>query len=88
MENKALDKNVRYDRQLRLWGQQGQDGLQAARIGVLHSSATSAEVLKNLVLPGTRARNASAFFSSPLALLLTLDAARAHARHRVLHHHR
>jgi hypothetical protein len=31
-ENKALDKNVRYDRQLRLWGQWGQDQLQVKKI--------------------------------------------------------
>lgn len=37
---------------MRLWGQHGQDGLQASNICVLHASATSAEVLKNLVLPG------------------------------------
>jgi len=52
MENKALDKSVRYDRQLRLWGQHGQDALQNTRMAVLSSGATSAEVMKNLVLPG------------------------------------
>lgn len=48
----ASDKNIRYDRQLRLWGKHGQAGLENSNLGVLYGSATSAEVLKNLVLPG------------------------------------
>lgn len=45
------DHDKKYDRQMRLWGAHGQKKLQTASICVLHSGATSAEVLKNLVLP-------------------------------------
>jgi len=45
-------KAVRYDRQLRLWGEDGQAKLEAAKILVLGANATNAETLKNLVLPG------------------------------------
>mmetsp|Transcript_26447 Transcript_26447/g.82499 ORF Transcript_26447/g.82499 Transcript_26447/m.82499 type:complete len:116 (-) Transcript_26447:2057-2404(-) len=43
---------ARYDRQLRLWGANGQRALMEARVLVLGASATAAETLKNLVLPG------------------------------------
>lgn len=42
----------KYDRQLRLWGREGQRRLGSARLLVLGSSATATETLKNLVLPG------------------------------------
>lgn len=42
----------KYDRQLRLWGANGQAALAAARILVLNASGTASETLKNLVLPG------------------------------------
>jgi amyloid beta precursor protein binding protein 1 len=45
-------KSKRYDRQLRLWAASGQSALEAARILVLGADATSAAILKNLVLPG------------------------------------
>jgi len=48
----ANDKEVRYDRQLRLWGRLGQEGIENIRLGVLGSNSTAAETLKNLVLPG------------------------------------
>lgn len=42
----------RYDRQLRLWASSGQSSLEKARILVVGASALSAQILKNLVLPG------------------------------------
>ncbi|KAK9367806.1 hypothetical protein V1509DRAFT_625390 [Lipomyces kononenkoae] len=47
----ARDK--KYDRQLRLWAANGQDALEEAHVLLLTASATGAEILKNLVLPGT-----------------------------------
>ncbi|KAI1787211.1 hypothetical protein LXA43DRAFT_975390 [Ganoderma leucocontextum] len=46
------DKTRRYDRQLRIWAASGQAALEACRILVASSSATSTSILKNLVLPG------------------------------------
>ncbi|KAI9909285.1 hypothetical protein PsorP6_015308 [Peronosclerospora sorghi] len=42
----------KYDRQLRLWGAEGQARLARTHVLVLGSSATGSEALKNLVLPG------------------------------------
>lgn len=42
----------KYDRQLRLWGADGQQRLADAHVLLLRASATGAETLKNLVLPG------------------------------------
>lgn len=41
-----------YDRQLRLWGEEGQMRLQQANVCLLGCSATGTELLKNMVLPG------------------------------------
>lgn len=43
---------TRYDRQIRVWGAEGQARLEAARVALLGCSATGAETLKNLVLGG------------------------------------
>jgi len=48
---KAIDEK-RYDRQLRLWGEDGQRRLGGARLCLLNANATGTETLKNLVLPG------------------------------------
>lgn len=45
-------KEKKYDRQLRLWGQNGQQALEASHICLVNASATGCEVLKNLILPG------------------------------------
>lgn len=45
-------KDKRYDRQLRLWGDHGQSALESAHVCLINASATGAEILKNLVLPG------------------------------------
>lgn len=44
----------KYDRQLRLWGADGQQRLASAHVLLLRASATGAETLKNLVLPGVQ----------------------------------
>ncbi|EAN91686.1 hypothetical protein C3747_470g4 [Trypanosoma cruzi] len=43
---------LKYDRQLRLWSLAGQRSLAEAHVVVLGATATAAEVLKNLILPG------------------------------------
>ncbi|XP_034281249.1 NEDD8-activating enzyme E1 regulatory subunit [Pantherophis guttatus] len=45
-------KEQRYDRQLRLWGDHGQEALESAHVCVITATATGTEILKNLVLPG------------------------------------
>jgi len=44
--------SARYDRQLRLWGEEGQAKLEDAHVCLINATATGAETLKNLVLPG------------------------------------
>jgi amyloid beta precursor protein binding protein 1 len=44
-------KERKYDRQLRLWGTNGQNRLEAAHIALFGATATGCEILKNLVLP-------------------------------------
>lgn len=44
-------KEKKYDRQLRLWGANGQNRLEAAHIALFGATATGCEVLKNLILP-------------------------------------
>ncbi|KAL4234507.1 NEDD8-activating enzyme E1 regulatory subunit [Mactra antiquata] len=48
----GLDKNNKYDRQLRLWGDHGQTALETSRVCLINASATGTEILKNLILPG------------------------------------
>lgn len=43
---------LRYDRQIRLWGDEGQLSIQQARVCVFGSSALAAETMKSLVLAG------------------------------------
>ncbi|KAL2651429.1 hypothetical protein R1flu_019557 [Riccia fluitans] len=45
-------RNKKYDRQLRIWGEQGQSALEKANICVLNAGPTGSETLKNLVLGG------------------------------------
>jgi len=45
-------KTEKYDRQLRLWGVEGQQKIEEAHICVLNGGPVGAETLKNLVLPG------------------------------------
>ncbi|BFZ58488.1 NEDD8-activating enzyme E1 regulatory subunit [Savitreella phatthalungensis] len=48
----VIDKATKYDRQLRLWGPDGQEALENASIALFGATATGCETLKNLVLPG------------------------------------
>ncbi|XP_012936750.1 NEDD8-activating enzyme E1 regulatory subunit isoform X2 [Aplysia californica] len=48
----GLDKNNKYDRQLRLWGDHGQSSLETAKVCLVNATATGTEILKNLILPG------------------------------------
>eukprot|EP00999_Lentomonas_sp_LEN2_P001786 NODE_289_length_1711_cov_94.194444_g260_i0.p1 GENE.NODE_289_length_1711_cov_94.194444_g260_i0~~NODE_289_length_1711_cov_94.194444_g260_i0.p1 ORF type:complete len:552 (-),score=100.04 NODE_289_length_1711_cov_94.194444_g260_i0:55-1638(-) len=45
-------KSKKYDRQLRLWGEHGQEALETAKICLIGASAVGCETLKNCVLPG------------------------------------
>ncbi|TNN80482.1 NEDD8-activating enzyme E1 regulatory subunit [Liparis tanakae] len=45
-------KEQKYDRQLRLWGDHGQESLESAHVCLINATATGTEILKNLVLPG------------------------------------
>lgn len=51
MAMQAVDE-AKYDRQLRLWGLNGQQRLQNSHILLVNADATGSETLKNLVLPG------------------------------------
>lgn len=42
----------KYDRQLRLWGSDGQKKLSEASILLINANASGTEALKNLILPG------------------------------------
>ncbi|XP_011308267.1 NEDD8-activating enzyme E1 regulatory subunit [Fopius arisanus] len=46
------EKNRKYDRQLRLWGDHGQVALEAAHICLINATGLGTEILKSLVLPG------------------------------------
>ncbi|WOK99711.1 NEDD8-activating enzyme E1 regulatory subunit AXR1 [Canna indica] len=48
----AETKKTKYDRQLRIWGEQGQSALENANICLLNCGPTGSEALKNLVLGG------------------------------------
>lgn len=48
----AAPASQKYDRQIRIWGEQGQTALERASVCVLGSGPTATETLKNLVLPG------------------------------------
>lgn len=47
-----MDKNTKYDRQLRLWAQDGQNRLENSHVCLINATSTGSEILKNLVLPG------------------------------------
>jgi len=47
-----IKKSMIYDRQLRLWGDQGQNSLETAEICLLNATVAGTECLKNLILPG------------------------------------
>lgn len=43
---------AKYDRQIRIWGEQGQAALERASVCLINANAVGTETLKNLVLPG------------------------------------
>ncbi|KAG4302794.1 hypothetical protein PCK1_000954 [Pneumocystis canis] len=45
-------KENRYDRQLNIWNEHGQQCLKKSRVCLLQATATGAEILKNLILSG------------------------------------
>lgn len=47
-----VQKEQKYDRQLRLWGNDGQTALEAANICLINATVVGTETLKCLVLPG------------------------------------
>ncbi|CAL8097439.1 unnamed protein product [Orchesella dallaii] len=46
------EKSKKYDRQLRLWGDHGQNKLERSQVCLINANATGTEILKSLVLPG------------------------------------
>uniref|UniRef100_T1H6I6 THIF-type NAD/FAD binding fold domain-containing protein n=1 Tax=Megaselia scalaris TaxID=36166 RepID=T1H6I6_MEGSC len=46
------DHSKKYDRQIRLWGEHGQNSLERANICLVNATAVGCEVIKNLILPG------------------------------------
>uniref|UniRef100_A0A671MRY0 NEDD8-activating enzyme E1 regulatory subunit n=1 Tax=Sinocyclocheilus anshuiensis TaxID=1608454 RepID=A0A671MRY0_9TELE len=52
MTDNKTSKEQKYDRQLRLWGDHGQEALENAHVCLINATATGTEILKNLVLPG------------------------------------
>ncbi|XP_050424601.1 NEDD8-activating enzyme E1 regulatory subunit [Adelges cooleyi] len=49
------ERSRKYDRQLRLWGDQGQQDLETAHVCMINATALGTEILKSLVLPGVGA---------------------------------
>lgn len=47
-----IDKEAKYDRQLRLWATTGQSNLEKSHICLINATSTGSEILKNLILPG------------------------------------
>ena len=46
------EKNRKYDRQLRIWGDSGQYLIEGSSVCLINANATGTEILKNLVLTG------------------------------------
>ena len=51
-EQPPSGKTMRYDRQLRLWGEAGQTALENASVCLVNATTYGCEILKNLILPG------------------------------------
>lgn len=52
MAEAVIDKAEKYDRQIRLWGPQGQQRIEDASVVLLNATPAGTETLKNLILPG------------------------------------
>ncbi|XP_055629683.1 nedd8-activating enzyme E1 regulatory subunit-like [Toxorhynchites rutilus septentrionalis] len=46
------DKNQKYDRQIRLWGEHGQTILENSHVCLINATVLGVEILKSIVLPG------------------------------------
>jgi NEDD8-activating enzyme E1 regulatory subunit len=46
------EKNMKYDRQLRLWQDWGQKDLENSKTCLINATASGTETLKNIILPG------------------------------------
>uniref|UniRef100_A0A7G3AQV1 NEDD8-activating enzyme E1 regulatory subunit n=1 Tax=Lutzomyia longipalpis TaxID=7200 RepID=A0A7G3AQV1_LUTLO len=46
------DKSKKYDRQIRLWGEHGQQALESAQVCLINATCLGTEILKGIVLPG------------------------------------
>lgn len=55
MTTPAISSDVRYDRQIRLWGADTQKGLQSTHLYLYGAQAEASELAKNLVLAGVKA---------------------------------
>ena len=51
-ETPVTTKTMRYDRQLRLWGDEGQTLLENSTVCLFNATTLGCEILKNLILPG------------------------------------
>uniref|UniRef100_A0A8R1DVX3 NEDD8-activating enzyme E1 regulatory subunit n=1 Tax=Caenorhabditis japonica TaxID=281687 RepID=A0A8R1DVX3_CAEJA len=51
----SIDSGIRYDRQVRLWGEEGQASIGSASVCVLGCDSLGTEILKSLVLAGVHA---------------------------------
>jgi NEDD8-activating enzyme E1 regulatory subunit len=74
MAEAVIDKAEKYDRQIRLWGPQGQQRIEDASVVLLNATPTGTETLKNLILPG---RNS--YILPHLFKVLTLSQALDHS---------
>ncbi|GEQ69714.1 hypothetical protein JCM33374_g3388 [Metschnikowia sp. JCM 33374] len=52
MTSYHIERNTKYDRQIRLWAQDGQSRLENTHVCLINANPAGAETLKNLVLPG------------------------------------
>lgn len=63
-------KEIKYDRQLRLWSANGQSALESSHLLLINATATGTEILKNLVLPGIQSLSTSLPWYSQFVALL------------------
>ena len=84
--NAKAAKQKRYDRQLRLWGEHGQEAMEECSVCLLNASACGSETLKNLVLPGARAPLERASPVHEPMRQSSLCTRPSHCRHRLVHH--
>ena len=52
MGSPQTEKSKKYDRQLRLWGDEGQSLIESGNVCIIGAGGVGCEILKNLILPG------------------------------------